>query len=246
MEPVIALVRRYVVDWLSRGDTSVCEEILDPDYTLRIGGHVLAGREAYVQATVRGLLEKWPGVGVTVHEVVCAGPWAAARMTEHGPSAKDGSVAAWGIVTLFESDGTRLVRAWAEEDYAARHRQLTDGVCDPIDAPASAPWATISKEGDWAAEQVTRAWVAGEVLDGVILDDGWLGHDTALPGCGDPAGTRVDALFSAGPRVAFHAVREGQRPLSLAGIVEVQGARVAGGRVIRDRLGLRCAQGAKA
>jgi hypothetical protein len=65
------------------------------------------------------------------------------------------------------------------------------------------------------------------------------------------ARTEISVLFSAGSRVAFHAVRrgpltgedprfvgDGEAMLHLAGVVQVAGGQVAGGRVIRDRLGL--------
>ena len=81
----------------------------------------------------------------------------------------------------------------------------------------------------------------------MTVDDG---RPAAPPG---RAATRTDisVLFSAGPRVAFHAVQhgpltgedprfagDGEAMLHLAGVVRVAGGQVTGGRVIRDRLGL--------
>ena len=70
MDPFVALMRRYVVDYTNSHDLAVCDEIMEPDYVLRMGPHVVAGRdEAYKPAT-RKQLEQFPGLGLTVHEVV--------------------------------------------------------------------------------------------------------------------------------------------------------------------------------
>lgn len=236
MEPMVALVRRWAVDWLARGDVSVCPEIYAEDFSLGIGGVELTGRDAYVEATVAGLLDRWPGVSLTVHEVICNGSRAAVRCSEHGTSAKDGAQASWSIVTLFDWDGERFTRGWAEEDYLARRRQLKTGTPDPVEAPAIAPWAAPALAPDPNAETVVRAWLEAGEFEGVDLDDGPLGQDTTLDFTGDA--TELDDLFSAGPKVAFHGVCRGAHALHFAGIVEVQDGVVTGGRVIRDRLGL--------
>ncbi|MGQ0624680.1 MAG: nuclear transport factor 2 family protein [Sporichthyaceae bacterium] len=148
MTTVLELVRRYVEDWLNTGNTAVCHQILDPDYTLYIGEHVIAGREAYIEATTAGLLEPWPDVQVIAHQVLWSGNRAAVRLTEHGHSARNGQGAAWGVLALFESDGQRLVRGWAQEDYDGRRRQLQTGIPDPIEVPAEQPWSTPACDGD--------------------------------------------------------------------------------------------------
>lgn len=236
MEPMVALLRRWAVDWLARGDTSVCPELYAEDFSLGIGGHELEGRDGYVSATVAGLFERWPGVSLTVHEVICNGTRAAVRCSEHGAAAKDGAQASWSIVTLFDWDGERFTRGWAEEDYLARRRQLKAGVPDPVEAPAIAPWATVAHAPDADAEAAVREWLQDANFSGVDLDDGPLGQDTTLDHTATE--TEIDDLFSAGPKVAFHGVRRGEHPLHFAGIVEVDDGIVVGGRVIRDRLGL--------
>lgn len=236
MEPMVALVRRWAVDWLARGDVSVCPEIYAEGFSLGIGGHELEGRDAYVAATVGGLLERWPGVSLTVHEVICNGSRAAVRCSEHGAAAREGAQAAWSIVTLFDWDGERFTRGWAEEDYLARRRQIQTRTPDPVEPPAVAPWAAPARAPDPAAEDVVRAWLDAGDFAGVDLDDGPLGQDTALDFTSTE--TVVDDLFSAGDRVAFHGSRRGEHALHFAGIVEVQDGTVTGGRVIRDRLGL--------
>ena len=91
-----------------------------------------------------------------------------------------------------------------------------------------------------------RGWLATGDLTGVTVDDGHPASRLVAPGRTD-----IDVLFSAGSRVAFHAVRhgpltgedprfsgDGEAMLHLAGVVRVAGGQVVGGRVIRDRLGL--------
>jgi hypothetical protein len=135
---------------------------------------------------------------------------------------------------------------YVEQDYLARRRQLAEGRPDPVEPSAVAPWDTRSVPADLAAEKVVRAWLAAGDLAGVTADDGRPPHRPL-------AVTRTDVgvLFSAGPRVAFHAVQhgppagedprfagDGEALLHLAGVVRVEGGRVAGGHVVRDRLGL--------
>jgi hypothetical protein len=125
-------------------------------------------------------------------------------------------------------------------------RQLAGDGPDPVEPPAVAPWDTRSVRADLAAEAVVRGWLAAGDLTGVTVDDGHPAHRLVAAGRTD-----VSVLFSAGPRVAFHAVRhgpltgedprftgDGEAMLHLAGVVRVAGGQVAGGRVITDRLGL--------
>ena len=159
----------------------------------------------------------------------------------------DGARAAWGGVGVYRWDGQRLLENYVEQDYFARRRQLAGDGPDPVEPPAVAPWDTRSVPADPAAEAVVRGWLAGGDLTGVTVDDG---HHPAHPLVA-AARTEISVLFSAGSRVAFHAVRHGpltgedprfagdsEAMLHLAGVVRVAGGQVAGGRVITDRLGL--------
>jgi hypothetical protein len=224
---MVDLVRRWCVDWLARADARVCEEILAPDYTLLIGGFTLGPREAYIEATLKQL-GRFPGLGLTVHELIAAEDHVALRFTEHGASPKHGE-AAWRGIALFRWDGSRLSECFAEEDYYGRRRQFDTGSCDPIDPPAAAPWNSVPLARDAAAEQVVRDWLDAGDLGVAALDDG-RPFDVELEGA------EVNELFSAGSRVAFHGRLGGA--LHLAGLVEVRNGEVVGGHVIRDRLGL--------
>jgi hypothetical protein len=243
MDPFVGLARRWAVDWLAAADASVCDEILAPEYTVVIGGHRLGPRDAYVEAAL-GQLERFPGLGLTVHELIARSDHVAVRFTEHGPSPRhDGRAAAWGGVALFRWDGQRLTDCFAEEDYLSRRRQLASGTPDPIEPPAPAPWATVVQRPDPAAEEVVRRWLQRGDFSRAERDDSWLGHHATV----DLAhlAIDVDELFSAGNRVAFHGIQLGEVAgapdrvgLHLAGLVTVEHGEVAGGRVVRDRLGL--------
>ena len=234
------------MEWLAAADPLVCEEILDPGYTLLIGGYRLGPRERYIPATLEQLA-RFPGLGITVHELIAGEGGVAVRFSEHGASVKlGGRPAAWTGAAVFFSDGERLTACFAEEDYLSRRRQLDTGVCDPIEPPAAAPYNGEPQPGDPVAERVVVDWLAAGDLSAVERDDSWLGHDD------DPStggGTlAVNAMVSAGSGVGFHATVTGADGLDrhLAGIVHVEQGAVRRGRVIRDRLGLQRAQAAAA
>lgn len=258
---VLPLVRRWTVSWLNGHDPAACEDLLAEDYRLRIGTFEVDRREDYVEATV-GQLAQFPGLVLTVHDVLTNGRQAAVHFTEHGVSLRhDGNAAAWTGVVLFDSDsdsdsgvgdsgagGDRLIRAWAEEDYAARRRQLASGTPDPVGSPAVAPWDTPAEPADPAAESVVLAWLEAGLpaVEGVVWDDADL--DDAGPAL-TAHGGEVDVVVSAGSRVAFHgrlggAAADGSggsAVMDVAGFVTVVGGKVASGVVVSDRLAARSA-----
>lgn len=250
MEPLVALMRRYVVDYTNRHDTSLCAELMEPDYTLRMGAHEVAGRdELYIPAAQRQF-DQFPGLGLTVHEIVTNGDRLAMRFTEHGTSTRHGGAAAsWSGLGLYRWNGRKLTENWVEQDYQARRRQLAGDGPDPVGAPAVAPWDTVAEPVDPVAEKVVRDWVAAGLPDnGVRWDDG---DTTDLI---DASAERVDDLFSAGNRVAVRVTRAGRyaggldgvdpstvgRPatLHLVALVTVTDDEVTGGHGVRNRLDL--------
>ena len=208
MDPFVALMRRYVVDYTNSHDLAVCDEIMEPDYVLRMGPHVVAGRdEAYKPAT-RKQLEQFPGLGLTVHEVVSNGERLALRFSEHGASVRHGgAVAVWGGIGLYAWNGRRLTANRVEQDYLARRRQLADGVPDTVPPPAPAPWDTAAREPDAGTERAARAWAEQGMptLGDVVVDDG--SHPATLV---EPDAVVVDDLFSAGDRAAVHVTISGR------------------------------------
>lgn len=249
MHPLVALMRRFTVDWLGRADPSVCAEIMDPAYSILVGGHTLDGRDdAYIPGTM-AQLGRLPGLLLSVQDLVLDGDRVAMRFTEHGPSQADGGQpAAWTGIGLFTWNGERLTRNVTEEDYHSRRRQLAERASDPVESPAPAPWAAQPQPADAGAEAAVREWLAAGDLTSAVLDDGWTGRPT--PPLLDVTRVEVGELFSAGGRVAFQAVQHGrylgglpdtdgregrEAGMSIVGMVDADGA----GRVVRDRVGLR-------
>lgn len=256
-DPFVALMRRYVNDYTNRHDVSVCAEIMEPDYTLRMGPHTLAGRDdSYIPAAQRQFTQ-FPGLCLTVHEIVTNGTQLAMRFSEHGRSVRHGGRAAvWTGIGLYYWNGQRLVRNFVEQDYLARRRQLESGSPARVDPPALAPWDVGAEPTDPDAKSVVRDWISagGAVAangrsDGVRFDDG---DDAALL---THVSSHVDELFSAGTSVGFHVTVAGTyagglgtvagnavigtpATLHLAGLVVVANGRVEHGWVVRDRLGL--------
>jgi hypothetical protein len=199
-------------------------------------------------------MEMFPGMGMTVHQVLAGEDRVAVCFTEHGASGGPGGrVAAWSGVAIYRSNGTQLCSCVAQEDYATRMRQLKSGVADPVDPPAAAPWDTVALPPDAQAETAVRRWLRGswpQPPAGVRCDDE---HTTGVPLHFEVRSVQVTELFSSGQEVAFHVVQTGTYRSGLAGIapsdrpavlhanglVRVQDGRVVSGRVIRDRFGLR-------
>ncbi|GAA3522904.1 hypothetical protein GCM10022222_00990 [Amycolatopsis ultiminotia] len=248
ISPIVEVARRFAIDWLDRADTSVPPTIMTPGYVVHIGDVELEGLPAYTDGTV-GQLRQFPGLGLTVHEVVTDGERLALVFTEHGASTKhSGNAAAWSGVALFRWDGERLVENWTQEDYYARRRQLAEGVPDVIRPPAPAPWTTQPRSSDPGIERVVQDWLAKPELDHVTVDDG---RDSGL--VLEVGSVEVLERFSAGDQVAFAAVwtgtyrgglddvPSGTDPVGLgvAGVLTVGSGGVVGGSIVTDRLGLR-------
>jgi hypothetical protein len=253
---VLALARRWVVDYFNRQDASACAQFITPQYTLRIGETVFAGRDEQWLPAVDKQFQTFPGMGMTVHQVLVGSDRVAVLFSEHGASGGvGGRVAVWSGVGIYRSNGRQLVGCVAQEDYQTRLRQLKSGVADPVEAPAAAPWDTPALPADAQAEAVVRRWldqswpIAGS---GVRCDDE---HITGAPLRFEVASGEITELFSSGPEVAFHVRQTGYyqgglpgieasantHVLHCNGIVRVEGGNVESGRVIRDRIGLRAA-----
>ena len=255
LAPQAILLRGFATDFLASHDGAEVERIMDPAYRLSIGGFLLDGRDdSYFPATAAQLAQ-FPGLSVTVHDAVIGTEHVAMRFTEHGASLRDaGRIAAWGGVTLFRIAGSRLAEGWAEEDYFARKRQLKSGVCDPISAPGAAPWDQQASPSDRATDTAVRAWLARpDALLSTVVEEIVIGG----PGFAaliEPGGITLNALFTAGPRAAFHVDLVGTYrggfdeveramvgeavTLHLAGLVDVANGAVVRAQISGDRLGL--------
>ncbi len=211
MHPFVALMRRYVVDYLLCQNPAVCAQIMEPDYMLSMGGTELGPRdEVYVPAVVRQL-EQFPGLGMTVHEIILTEERLAMRFSQHGASVRHGGrEASWGGIGLYRWNGHRLTSNFAIEDYHSRRRQLAGDAAEVVEAPAVAPWDTLPAAPDPVAQADVRAWLeAGGPTAGerIVFDDSALGHAAHLV---DVESTVIDEIFSAGARVAFHVTQHGR------------------------------------
>lgn len=253
---VLALARRWVVDYFNRQDAGICAQFIEPAYTLRIGETVFAGRDEQWLPAVEKQFQTFPGMGMTVHQVLVGSDRVAVLFSEHGASGGvGGRVAVWSGVAIYRSNGRKLVGCVAQEDYQTRLRQLKSGVADPVEPPAAAPWDTPALPADAQAEAVVRRWLeqSWPIADSRVRCDDE--HITGVPLVFDVAAGEVTELFSSGSEVAFHVRQTGHyrsglpgieasgdsQVLHCNGIVRVEGGQVVSGRVIRDRIGLRAA-----
>ena len=255
IHPLVNLMRRFCVGWLDDADAEVCDQIMDPNYTVRIGGTSISGRDAEYKPATLGQLKKFPGLLISVHDLFLSELEVALHFTEHGPSVSNGKWAAWSGIGIFRWNGERLLSNITEEDYFSRRRQLITGIPDPVGRVAIAPWSATPGQPDHEAEATVRSWLeAGGLVgrDQIKVDDAWTGRFT--PPLIDQHGLEIDALFSSGRRVAFHAVQQGtylgglevdhepvgmEVSMAVAGIVRVDEQGSISGNVVRDRMGLR-------
>ncbi len=245
------LMHRYVHDYTNAHDVSVTDEIMGPDYRIRIGGDEL-GFDDY-RSMVVWALDRFPDLRLTVHEFVYNGERLAMRFSETATSeSHGGSRAVWEGIGLYRMDGGLLRSCVVEQDFYGRHGQFAAG--GPVAVPSEDPavWETRPEAALAEAEEAVRSWMgrfgragAGESS---ISVDGTPGAPLAVAG-----EVEIDDLFSAGSTVALHGsitgvylggladVPETENSVSLgvAGVVRTSGDAVTSGRMVTDRYGLR-------
>jgi predicted ester cyclase len=249
------LLRGFAVDFLTSHDLSIVERIMDPAYRLTIGGHVFEGRDQVYLPAAAAQLDQFPGLVVTVHDVLLAPDALAMRFSEHGVSQRNqGRSAVWGGITMFRLMHGRILHGWADEDYFARKRQLTTGVCDAVKSPHPAPWDFPVETPEPASLDVTRRWLespgafAGAGVEQICAEGPTFAELIVVDEF------RVDVMMSAGARVAFRAISHGRYAggfadidrsrvgqaidLSTMGLVTVRGSEVCDVQIVFDRLGL--------
>lgn len=257
MNKFVALMRRYTFDYTNRQDFTACDTIMVPGYTLHMGTYDLAGRDEHYKPATAKQFAQFPGLCLTINEIVTNGDRLCLRFSEHGASVRHHRArAAWSGIGLYKWDGERLTENFVEQDYYSRREQLASGVPKAVEMPALAPWDTQPEPTNAAAEAVVRlALQNGTWLDHqrVIFDDAWNGGVPQR--VVDPTTVRIDDLFSAGDRVAFRITQSGRLRedfrteginapvgsdivLHMAGLVTVADGGIVSGNVVRDRLGL--------
>ena len=258
MHPFVALMRRYCIDYTNSHDQSVCDDIMEPDYVVHIGGFDLPRDTAYKPA-VADLFERAPGLGLLVHEFVLNGDRLCMRFSEHAamPAGDGTALSCWRGIGLYQWNGTRLTENWVEQDHLAMQHQLADGVPHELEPPHLDPWVgTQPVPSDEQAEAITRAWLdKGDLADArrAQIDDTPPG--SAWSPAVEATAIRVDDLFSAGARVPFHVTITGaytgtirdvpaehvgaEVALPVAGIAEVRDGKVDAVRVVTSRAAVR-------
>lgn len=247
----VQLLRRWVVDYFNSHDRSVAHEFIVPSYALEIGDHVFVGRDDQWLPAVDQQMQAFPGMGMTVHQVISTYDRVAVYFSEHG--ATKGRLAVWSGVGIYRSNGQQLTGCIAQEDYMTRQRQLKSGVCDPLEAPAVSPWDSVPLASNSVAETVVQQWLSQSwpmTSKAVRCDDE---HITGVTLEFKVDSVEFTELFSSGEDVAFHARQTGQYSggfagvqastqnclLNVNGLLRVQDGQVVSGRIIRDRSGLK-------
>ena len=254
MDKFVSLMRRYCLDYTNRHDVSQCESIMTPDYTLRMGQHVLVGRDDKYIPAASAQFKQFPGLCLTVHQIITNGERLALWFSEHGASHKhDGQLASWSGIGLYAWDGSRLVSNWVEQDYYSRQSQLGGADADVVERPAIDPWGTLPIPAVANNESIVRDYVSRiNFNDSTInIDDSWL-RQSEQPTFAEFS-VEIDDIFSAGDSIAVRATMSGRYTGGLrdcesyqglvvkhyfVGILNVQNNKVASGRIITDRLGL--------
>ena len=224
-EPFVALMRRYCIDYTNRHDLTVCDQIMSAEYSLHMGDHHLEGRDGpYKEASTKQFVQ-FPHLGLVVHDIVTNGDRLAMRFSEHGSSVRhDGAHASWGGIGIYRWDGSVLTENWVEQDYFSRRTQLSTRVPVSLEPPAIDPWVTAAEPASDDTEAVVRRWLHEGAFDAQLhhRDDGL---DTNKP-LVEVSTVRVNDLFTAGRRAAFHARVEGVYGGGLSGFDDAIGTQV--------------------
>jgi predicted ester cyclase len=250
IEPFVALMRRYVIDYTNAHDLTVCDSIMEPGYVVHICGMSLA-RDAAYKPAVAQIFDQFPGLCLAVHEVVTNGERLAMRFSEHAAD-EAGRRCCWAGIALYRWNGSKLTECRVEQDFLSRQRQLSRGAADPLEPPHLDPWTTTrAVASDPAAERAVRGWLAARRLDAPAgrIDDVAVARFREVV---EPTRVEVLDLFSAGSRVAFHAAAIGryrgglpdaedcrgrEAELRMTGIAEVDAGAVGAVNIVTDRLG---------
>lgn len=251
--PVLAdRLRRYCFAYTAAHDPSVCDDIMVEDYILHMGEFEIRGRDENYKPAALKQYRQFPGLGMSVHDLLVTRERAALCFSEYGRSVLTGTVAAWTGISMYHWDGDRLTDCRVEQDYYARRTQLRSGRPNATEAPAHDPWAVPIEEPDPHVEQLARDWLAAGGLADVgvgSLDDEPVAGSARIV-LGEPTYDVLDC-FAGAARAAFHVTARGTvstwpgapadmvgRPALVyyCGIAHIVDGQVVGARVVSDRL----------
>ncbi|MFV0463942.1 MAG: nuclear transport factor 2 family protein [Nostocoides sp.] len=220
-----ARLRRYCFAYTASHDPTVCDDIMVEDYVLHMGEFDIRGRDANYKPAAEKQYRQFPGLGMSVHDLLVTPTRAALHFSEYGRSVLTGTSAVWNGISLYHWDGDRLTDCRVEQDYFARRRQLESGTPNAILPPELDPWTAPVEVPDPKVEAVTREWL----LDGGLarlalgsLDD----EAVAQPGRIQLDSPHADILdcFSGQDRAAFHARLTGTIATWVNGSADMIGA----------------------
>ena len=245
-------LRRYSFAYTASHDPSICDDLMVDDYTLHMGEYEIRGRDLNYKPAAIKQLRQFPGLGMSVHDLLITPERAALQFSEYGRSAVTGTTAAWAGVSMYHWDGDRLTDCRVEQDYYSRRAQLRSDRPHPIEPVAHDPWAVPIETPDPRVEQIARSWITDNGT--ATLDVGSVDDEPAAPPArivlADPSYEILDC-FSGAERAAFHVTARGTvaawpgapadligRPALVyyAGLATIRDGRVSGARVISDRL----------
>jgi hypothetical protein len=256
MEPFVALMRKYCIDYTNVHDQTVCDEIMHPDYVVHISQADLP-RDLLYKPAVKSVYERFPGLGLVVHEFVTNGDRLAMRFSEHGLAPNEGGrYTAWAGIGVYRWNGEQLLENFVEQDFLAQQAQLSGAVPPaPLEPPHLDPWVgTVSGPANPENEKIAREWLErGDLRDGaeVVVDSSW--YEDLAPSPIEVESVVINDLFSAGDRVAFHVSQHGpyvgglpgvdesrrgaSARLDCAGLATLKDGQLESVRVVTDRLG---------
>ena len=258
LHPGVQLTRRWVVEYFNGHNETAAREFIAPDYALEIGDHVFEGRDSQWLPAVAQQFAQFPGMGMTVHQVVVGSDDKADRVgvwfSEHGTSGGPGGpVAVWSGIGIYRAEGGKLVGCCAQEDYFTRSRQLRSGIPDGVDPADPAPWDTQPLGSNLESQKIVQQWLQHAWPasgSDIHVDDE---HITGQQVVFEVSATEIVDMFSSGSDVVFHARQKGiyrsglpgvpqrqrEELLNVNGMVSVRDGVVCSGRIIRDRGGLK-------
>lgn len=245
-------LRRYCFAYTASHDPSVCDDIMVEDYTLHMGELQIRGRDDNYKPAAEKQYRQFPGLGLSVHDLLVTPERAALHFSEYGRSVLRGTTAVWNGISTYHWDGDRLTDCRVEQDYYSRRRQLQSGEPNRIEAPAHDPWARPIDQPDVQVEAAAREWLSRNGL--VTLAIGSMDDEPVAPAARivlDQPEIEILDCFSGAERAAFHVATTGtitgwpgaadgvlgrRAKVYYSGIAYVRDGQVAGARVISDRL----------
>jgi steroid delta-isomerase-like uncharacterized protein len=125
-----AIIRRYLEEAWNRGNLTILDELMSPDYARYLSGQAPLNREAQKQR-IASFRQALPDVRLTLEDLVAEGDRVVFRITLHGtqqgalmgvpPTGKSVTIGAIDIARL---EGGKIVEHWGQMDTYGLLQQL--------------------------------------------------------------------------------------------------------------------------